>query len=49
MIYPSLCFEDALHPAMTEKGGKKLKGVLSDEAYDSILQKGELSIGFLWF
>lgn len=49
LIYPSLCFEDALHPVMTEKGGKKLKNVLSDEAYDSILQKGDISIGFLWF
>lgn len=49
LIYPSLCLADALHPVMTEKGGKKLKYVLSDEAYDSILQKDEISIGFLWF
>ena len=49
MIYPSLCFEDALHPVMTETGSKKLKRVLSDEAYDSILQKADISIGFLWF
>ena len=49
LIFPSLCFQDSLHPVLSEDGERKLKYVLSDETYDRILQKEKVSIGFLWF
>ena len=49
LIFPSLCFRDALHPVLSGQGARKLKYVLSDETYDRILQKDKVSIGFLWF
>lgn len=49
LIFPSLCFQNSLKPVISEDGERKLKYVLSDEAYDSILQKDRVSIGFLWF
>ena len=49
LIFPSLCFQNSLHPVISGDGRRKLKYVLSDEAYDSILQKDRVSIGFLWF
>ncbi len=49
LIFPSLCFQNSLRPVISRDGERKLKYVLSDEAYDSILQKEKVSIGFLWF
>ena len=49
LLFPSLCFQDALRPVLSGEGERKLKYVLSDETYDRILQKEKVSIGFLWF
>lgn len=49
LIFPSLCFQNSLRPVISGDGERKLKYVLSDEAYDSILEKDRVSIGFLWF
>ena len=48
MVYPSLCFEDALHPVLEEKENN-LKHVLSDEAYDEIWKKEKIHFTFRWF
>lgn len=46
MVYPSLCFPDALHPVPDEEGEQALETILSDEAYDSILRHGKLRFSF---
>ena len=46
MVYPSLCFPDALHPVPDEEGEQELETILSDEAYDSILKHGNLRFSF---
>lgn len=46
MLYPSLCFPDAMHAVPDAEGERELKSVLSDEAYDSILRRGELRFSF---
>lgn len=46
MLYPSLCFPDALHPVPDEEGEQELETVLSDEAYDFILNHGKLRFSF---
>lgn len=46
MVYPSLCFPDALHPVPDKEGERKLETILSDEAYDSILRHGKLRFSF---
>lgn len=48
MLYPSLCFADALQPTL-EKGADKLKKVLSDDAYLWILEKEKVNFTFRWF
>lgn len=47
MLYPSLCFEDAVNPVLTD-GGEKLKTVLSDDAYDEILKTEDVKFTFKW-
>lgn len=49
MLYPSLCFFDAVHPVLDEEEGEKLEQVLSDEAYHSIYKKGPVHFTFKWF
>lgn len=46
MLYPSLCFPDALHAVPDTKGEEELKGILSDEAYDTILRHGKVRFSF---
>lgn len=48
MLYPSLCFKDALNPVLEEED-EKLGKVLSDEAYDTILKKEDVQFTFRWF
>lgn len=48
MLYPSLCFKDALNPVLEEED-EKLGKVLSDEAYDVILKKEDVQFTFRWF
>lgn len=47
MLYPGLCFQDALHPVLEDEDGK-LKHVLSDEAYNTILKKEDVHFTFRW-
>lgn len=48
MLYPSLCFADALHPEIEQEEKEELKTTLSDEAYRTILKKGSFTTGFYW-
>ena len=46
VLYPSLCFADALEPSMTEEGKEKLQQVLDEDAYDILLHPQKLKIRF---
>lgn len=46
VLYPSLCFADALEPSMTEEGEEKLQQVLDEDAYDFLLHPQKLKIRF---
>lgn len=46
VLYPSLCFADALEPSMTEEGEKKLQQVLDEDTYDLLLHPQKLKIRF---
>ena len=46
VLYPSLCFADALEPSMTEEGEGKLQQVLDEDAYDLLLHPQKLKIRF---
>ena len=46
VLYPSLCFADALEPSMTEEGEEKLHQVLDEDAYDLLLHPQKLKIRF---
>lgn len=46
VLYPSLCFADALEPSMTEEGKEKLQQVLDEDAYDLLLHPQKLKIRF---
>ena len=46
VLYPSLCFADALEPSMPEEGEEKLQQVLHEDAYDLLLHPQKLKIRF---
>lgn len=46
VLYPSLCFADALEPSMIEEGEEKLQQVLDEDAYDLLLHPQKLKIRF---
>ena len=46
VLYPSLCFADALEPSMTKEGEEKLQQVLDEDAYDLLLHPQKLKIRF---
>lgn len=46
VLYPALCFADALEPSMTEEGEEKLQQVLDEDAYDLLLHPQKLKIRF---
>lgn len=46
VLYPSLCFADALEPSMTEESKEKLQKVLDEDAYDLLLHPQKLKIRF---
>lgn len=42
MLYPNLCFLDAVHAVLPEKGKQELKRVLTDEEYDLCMSGGKI-------
>lgn len=50
LLYPSLCFTDALHAVVDETSREKLEEVLTVEEYQSLLASpGKWKIAFRWF
>lgn len=49
VLYPGLCFADAVHPAVSEDGKEELKNVLDEDTYDFLLHPAETKIRFRWF
>lgn len=46
VLYPKLCFQDALDPVMSQEGEEKLQQVLDEDAYDLLLHPQKLKIRF---
>ena len=49
VLYPNLCFIDAVHAVVPEEGKKDLKRVLDDDTYDMITSKKSFRIGWFFF
>lgn len=47
VLYPGLCFSDAVHPVVTEENGELLERLLTEEAYDFIRYPAKTKIR-LW-
>lgn len=48
-LYPNLCFIDATHAVVPEKGKEELKSVLTDEEYDMVTATSEFKIKWFLF
>lgn len=46
VLYPTLCFQDALHPVMAEEGEEELQMLLEPEAFDLLHRPRKLKIRF---
>ncbi len=49
VLYPGLCYGDAVHPVADEEGEEQLKQVLDEESYDFLLYPAKTRIRFRWF
>lgn len=49
VLYPNLCFIDAVHAVVPEKGKKDLKKVLDDDAYEMVTATSRFKIGWFFF
>ncbi|MGN1141610.1 MAG: stage II sporulation protein R [Oliverpabstia sp.] len=49
VLYPGLCYGDAVHPVTDEEGEEQLKKVLDEESYDFLLYPAKTRIRFRWF
>lgn len=51
MLFPSLCFVDALHGVVPEESKEELRGILTEEEYESLFQwnKSPAKISWKWF
>lgn len=48
VVYPSLCFTDAIQGVVSEENKEKLKNLLTEEEYQSILDGGKVKVRFKW-
>lgn len=48
VLYPGLCFSDAVQPVVTEEGKEQLEDILDEECYDFLLHPAETKIRFRW-
>ena len=46
VMYPNLCFHDAVYEVVDEEAEKTLQRVLSEDEYDAVLKSGEYRIRF---
>lgn len=49
VLYPNLCFMDAVHAVVPEKGKKDLKKVLDDDTYEMVTATSRFKIGWFFF
>lgn len=49
VLYPNLCFIDAVHAVVPEKGKQELKEVLTDEEYDLVTSDAKVKVRWFFF
>ena len=49
VLYPNLCFIDAVHAVVTEKGKNELKEVLDEDTYEMVTTTTRFKIGWFFF
>ncbi len=49
VLYPNLCFTDAVHAVVPEKDKKELKNVLEEDTYERITATTRFRIGWFFF
>ena len=49
VLYPNLCFIDAVHAVVPDKGKKELKKVLEEDTYDMVTATSRFKIGWFFF
>lgn len=49
VLYPNLCFIDAVHAVVPDKGKEELKEVLDEEAYEMVTTKTRFRIKWFFF
>ena len=49
VLYPNLCFIDAVHAVVPEEGKKDLKKVLSEDTYEMVTATTRFRIGWFFF
>lgn len=49
VLYPNLCFMDAVHAVVPEKGKKDLKKVLEEDTYEMVTATTRFKIGWFFF
>lgn len=49
VLYPNLCFMDAVHAVVPEKGKKDLKKVLEEDTYEMVTATSRFKIGWFFF
>lgn len=49
VLYPGLCFTEAVRPVQGNQEEEDLKSLLPEDAYDFLLHPGRTKIRFLWF
>ena len=49
VLYPGLCFTDAVHAVVPEDKKEELSYVLTDDEYETIMNGGQVKVRFRWF
>ena len=49
VLYPNLCFLDAVHAVVPEEGKEKLKNVLDEEEYEMVTALSKFRVGWFFF
>ena len=49
VLYPNLCFIDAVHAVVPEEGKKDLKKVLQEDTYEMVTATSRVKIGWFFF
>lgn len=49
VLYPNLCFIDAVHAVVPEEGKEELKGVLDEEEYEMVTAASKFKIKWFFF